>query len=440
MKKLATVILFLYSLSCFGQATGVPLSDYPTGGILGPASTTVDVASLFNINQTTPGQTVTMPTPSNTAQGKNITVTNIGNVPVNLNPGGWISPGTGVILRWVLVGWSVTGGNSQASTHSANEVYAAPAATSGLPSFRPLVQTDIPTNFISSTGSYANPTWITSLAYAKLTGTPSIPAPQIQSDWTQTNIASLDYIKNKPTIPSGQVQSDWTQSNTSAVDFIKNKPVIPVAQVNSDWASVSGITQILNKPTIPTTTTQISEGTNLYYTDTRARGAVSAGSGISYNSATGVVTNSAPDQTVVLTAGSGISITGTYPNFTISLLAPVLNNAPGRSLNSNFTPSAGRYSMVCYAITCAVTNPLLSGSSSVSAFLEYSTNSGSTWNTLPSVANSSGVALTVTIQITNGQKGIVWGIVPPGAIARIRTTTSGTATATLVEQFEFYFN
>jgi hypothetical protein len=63
----------------------------------------------------------------------------------------------------------------------------------------------------------------------------------------------------------------------------------------------------------------ISEGTtNLYYTDGRARSALSGGTGVSYNSSTGVITNSSPDQTVVLNAGTNISVTGTYPNFTIS--------------------------------------------------------------------------------------------------------------------------
>ena len=70
------------------------------------------------------------------------------------------------------------------------------------------------------------------------------------------------------------------------------------------------------------TTTNINEGTNLYYTDTRARASVSAGTGISYNSSTGVVTNSAPDQTVALTGGTGISTSGTYPSFTITNSAP----------------------------------------------------------------------------------------------------------------------
>lgn len=51
---------------------------------------------------------------------------------------------------------------------------------------------------------------------------------------------------------------------------------------------------------------------------------LSAGSGILIGStATAVsITNSAPDQTVVLNAGTGIGVTGTYPNFTISNTSP----------------------------------------------------------------------------------------------------------------------
>jgi hypothetical protein len=46
---------------------------------------------------------------------------------------------------------------------------------------------------------------------------------------------------------------------------------------------------------------------------------LSAGTGISYNNLTGQITNSAPDQTVSITAGTNIdSVTGTYPNFTIN--------------------------------------------------------------------------------------------------------------------------
>lgn len=48
------------------------------------------------------------------------------------------------------------------------------------------------------------------------------------------------------------------------------------------------------------------------------RTAISAGTGISYNNTTGVITNSAPDQTVTITAGTGITVSGTYPNFTVT--------------------------------------------------------------------------------------------------------------------------
>jgi hypothetical protein len=101
------------------------------------------------------------------------------------------------------------------------------------------------------------------------------------------------------------------------------------------------------------TTTNINEGTNLYYTDVRARASNSAGTGISYDSATGVITNSAPDQTVALTDGTAIDVTGTYPNFTINNTAPdqtvVLTAGTGISTSGtypNFTitntsPSAG---------------------------------------------------------------------------------------------------
>jgi hypothetical protein len=56
--------------------------------------------------------------------------------------------------------------------------------------------------------------------------------------------------------------------------------------------------------------------------------AATAGTGISISgspitsSGTLTITNSAPDQTVVLTASTGISTSGTYPNFTITNSAP----------------------------------------------------------------------------------------------------------------------
>ena len=107
---------------------------------------------------------------------------------------------------------------------------------------------------------------------------------QVQSDWAETDTNSMSYIKNKPelssvatsrnyddllnkpTIPEPQVNSDWNaESGVSQIlnkptlsivatsgsyNDLLNKPTIPDAQVNSDWNAESGVSQILNKPTL----------------------------------------------------------------------------------------------------------------------------------------------------------------------------------------------
>ena len=92
---------------------------------------------------------------------------------------------------------------------------------------------------------------------------------QVQADWNQSDSEQPDYIKNKPslatvatsgdyddltnkpTIPAAPVQSDWNEADSSSLAYINNKPTIPAAQVNADWDAVSGVAEILNKPTIP---------------------------------------------------------------------------------------------------------------------------------------------------------------------------------------------
>ena len=84
-------------------------------------------------------------------------------------------------------------------------------------------------------------------------------------------------------------------------------------------------------------TDDLAEGsTNLYFTNTRARGALSGGTGITYNNTTGAIVNSAPDQTVSLTGDGATSVSGTYPNFTIS--STDNNTVPN---NATITISAG---------------------------------------------------------------------------------------------------
>ena len=62
----------------------------------------------------------------------------------------------------------------------------------------------------------------------KLEGIQAGAEVNVNADWNATSGDA--FILNKPTIPAAQIQSDWTQANTSALDYIKNKPGIPGVQ------------------------------------------------------------------------------------------------------------------------------------------------------------------------------------------------------------------
>jgi hypothetical protein len=81
-------------------------------------------------------------------------------------------------------------------------------------------------------------------------------AEQIQSDWNETDVDALDFIKNKPTSTS-----DFINDGEDGVNpFITEADVTP--QVNSDWNATTGVAEILNKPTIPAAVTKTSDLTN----------------------------------------------------------------------------------------------------------------------------------------------------------------------------------
>lgn len=95
--------------------------------------------------------------------------------------------------------------------------------------------------------------------YDDLLNKPTIPAAQVNSDWDA--VSGVAQILNKPTLGTMAAEnaSDYTKTSglatvatTGDYDDLLNKPTIPAAQVNSDWDAISGVAQILNKPTIPT--------------------------------------------------------------------------------------------------------------------------------------------------------------------------------------------
>lgn len=95
--------------------------------------------------------------------------------------------------------------------------------------------------------------------------------------------------------------------------------------VQGGGMSVSGFAQFSSSIKVGAYTFPVTDGTNGQILKTDGAGLLSwsndennvytAGQGISINN--NVISNSAPDQLLSLAAGSGISISGTYPNFTI---------------------------------------------------------------------------------------------------------------------------
>lgn len=135
----------------------------------------------------------------------------------------------------------------------------------------------------------------------------------------------------------------------------------------------------------------------------------------------------------ITTTGSGNatynSSTGVF-NIPNNTPTRTINNNVSRSVNSNFTISTTRDSQVSYSMLLSATNPLLAGTSTASAFLEYSTDGGSNWTTVSQCTNASQVTITVSVQITQAGNSVLSGIIPANALVRIRTATGGTASAT----------
>ena len=90
-------------------------------------------------------------------------------------------------------------------------------------------------------------------SYNDLTDKPTIPDAQVNSDWNANS--GISQILNKPTLS--------IVATSGSYNDLLNKPTIPNAQVNSDWNANSGISQILNKPNMTTQTLTFVDENNV---------------------------------------------------------------------------------------------------------------------------------------------------------------------------------
>lgn len=161
--------------------------------------------------------------------------------------------------------------------------------------------------------------------------------------------------------------------------------------------------------------------------------AVSAhASGLGYVLSNGIIWPHQDYRQVQASASSTVSALIAQATSTMNLPQAMVFSTTTRSLNSNYTISGTRAALASYSVNASWTlNALLGGSAN--AFLEYSTNGGTTWVT----ANSVGHSLSI-LSTTGSIEMNVAAPVPSGALVRIRTTSSN-MTLSFVRSSEMLF-
>jgi hypothetical protein len=204
------------------------------------------------------------------------------------------------------------------------------------------------------------------------------------------------------------------------------------AQVNSDWNSVSGVSQILNKPT------NISAFTNdVGYLTGITGGQVTAALG--FTPGTGTVTS--------ITAGTGLSggvittsgtismpntgTAGTYSAVTTDTQGRVTagtnrsQSAQTRTLNSGFQISSTRDALAFYSVQMTVTASI-GGGQDGDVFLDIASDSGFTTNLQTLSVGPCSQTYTLAIALQGVQKCslTVSGYVPAAYYTRLRTVNN----------------
>ena len=216
------------------------------------------------------------------------------------------------------------------------------------------------------------------------------------------------------------VNADWNA--VSGLAQILNKPSIPAAQVNSDWASNTGLSQILNRPTLATVATSGS------WNDLNSKPTTVAGAGLTDAATTTALTSGLAGKFNTPAGTTAQYVRGDGTLATLPTAATPSPSAATRSLNTAFQISTTRNTQVSYAVDVSVTSVLLAGTQGT-VTLEYADNSGMTTNL---VIVASGTSATGgVLNVTNVGTVSLVGFIPAGKFVEILTTnTTGTPTFT----------
>jgi hypothetical protein len=263
-------------------------------------------------------------------------------------------------------------------------------------------------------------------------------------------------------LPTDASQSNWdTAYNNSITNFGYNTSNGVLTLTQQDAGTLTATITLQ-----PFSTTNLTEGTNLYFTDARARASLASGDGISYNSTTGVITNSdrgssqaifknievsgqstivadSNNDSLTLVAGTNISITTNATTDTITInstdqfvgtVTSVDMSVPtGFTISGNPITSAGTLNLAFASGYSLPTNA--SQSNWDTAYNNSITNFGyNTSNGVLTLTQQDAGTLTATVTLqpfttTNLAEGTNLYFTDARARAAISLTTTGTSGA-----------
>ena len=147
----------------------------------------------------------------------------------------------------------------------------------------------------------------------------------------ETNDIDFNSLGNNHILVYNSTSGVWENKSPAdartALGLVIGTDVQPYDADLTSWAAIAPSTKqdtLVSGTNIKTVNSNSLLGSGNISVGTVTSVAASAGTGISISgspitaSGTLTITNTAPDQTVVLTAGTGISTSGTYPNFTVT--------------------------------------------------------------------------------------------------------------------------
>lgn len=142
------------------------------------------------------------------------------------------------------------------------------------------------------------------------------------------------YVPASRTITINGTASDLSANRTWSVgDILSTGSYTNPSWINSlAYSKVTGGPTALSLTTTGTGAASYNSGTGILNVPTPVN--YTSGTGISI--ASGVITNTAPDQTISIASGNRMSVTGTYPAFTAAFVEPTPTIVT-RTVNSNYT-------------------------------------------------------------------------------------------------------